>query len=103
MKKTIDGKMYNTDTAELLGSYENECCYNDFRYIKETLYRTKKGRYFLHGRGGAATRYSQKCGDNCWCNGEDIVPISITEAKEFAEAHLEADLYEYIFGKVEEA
>lgn len=49
MKKEIDGKIYNTDTAEL-------CCACDltidflkeFRYMTEKLYRTEDGAFFLY-------------------------------------------------------
>ena len=103
MKKVIDGKMYNTETAEFLGKSWNGNATTDFAYCCEKLYRTKKGKFFLHGKGGAMTRYSQKCGNNTRCGGEGIVPLTIEEAREWVENHLDADEYVAIFGEVEEA
>ena len=51
MKKVINGALYDTKTAKLLGedSYSNP---GDFHYWTEQLYRTKSGKYFLHGTDG---------------------------------------------------
>lgn len=69
MKAIIEGRKYNTETATKLGNYRWGA-YGDFNHIDESLYRTKKGRYFLAGEGGAMTHYSRSCGDNSWCGGE---------------------------------
>lgn len=103
MKKVIEGKLYNTETAEELASWHNGCSYNDFNYCREVLYRTKKGNYFIYGEGGAMSKYSRFCGNNSWDGGDDIVPLTIEEAKEWAETHCSADNYCEIFGKPEEA
>lgn len=103
MKKVINGKLYNTETAEELASWHNGCSYSDFNYCKETLFRSRKGAFFLHGVGGAMTRYSESCGNNARCEGEGIVPLTIEEAKEWAEEHLSGDKYIEIFGEPEEA
>lgn len=55
MKKVINGKVYNTETAEEVASYSFSNS-NDFRYIREKLYRTKKGNWFLYGEGGPMTK-----------------------------------------------
>ena len=101
MKKIINGRMYNTDTAELVGEWDNGHSYTDFNYCKEALYRKKTGEYFLHGKGGARSRWCE-WGGNCVCDGEGIIPLTITMAKEWAECNLSADEYEEIFGEVEE-
>ena len=48
MKKIIEGKTYNTETALLLGDWQN-LWKGDYHYCREELYRTKKGTYFLYG------------------------------------------------------
>ena len=53
MKKIINHKMYNTETAERLASSSNGYGYDDFRYMEEQLYRKKTGEFFLYGEGGA--------------------------------------------------
>ena len=101
MIKIINGKKYDTETAKHLGNYWNYLGTNDFRHLNEDLYIKKTGEYFIHGCGGARTRYAKACG-NCWGGGEAIVPLTINEAKEWVEAHLTGEEYEAIFGEVEE-
>lgn len=102
MKKIIEGRVYNTETAKLLGefSYSNS---RDFNYFTEELYRTKSGAYFLYGEGGPASRYSKQVEQNSWTGGCDIRSMSPQGARAWAEEHLDADEYEEIFGEPEEA
>ena len=102
MKKIINGKVYDTDTAKELGSWGNGGTWRDFSHIEETLYRKKTGEFFLHGEGGPATKYAQPAGQNSWSGGDRIMPMSYAEAREWAEEHLEAEEYEAIFGAVTE-
>lgn len=101
MKKIINGRRYDTETAREMGyaSYSNA---TDFHFWEETLYRKNTGEYFLHGHGGPATKYAEAVGQNSWRGGERIMPMSLEEAKEWAEEHLDGDEYEKIFGTVEE-
>ena len=101
MKKIINGKKYDTDTAKPVVEWNNGRNYTDFGWCSETLYRKRTGEFFLHGQGGARSIYGKWVGD-CVCNGEDISPLSLEEAKEWAEENLSADKYEEIFGEVEE-
>lgn len=98
MKKIIKGKLYDTETARELGSdsYSNP---RDFHYWEETLFQKKTGEYFLHGEGGAATKYAEAVGQNSWSGGERIMPLTYTEAAEWAEQHLDGDAYISIFGE----
>ena len=102
MKKIINGSKYDTDTAKKLGEWTNGERYGDFNYCEEALYRTKAGRYFIHGGGGAMTKYAVSSGNNSWSGGEKILPMSREAAMEWAEEKLEGDEYEAIFGEVEE-
>nr|DAF27431.1 MAG TPA: antitoxin [Caudoviricetes sp.] len=101
MKKIIDNKKYNTDTAKELGSVRiNE---GDGLYeVEETLYQKRNREFFLYGWGGAATKYSERVGSNNWCSGARIMPLSYDEAREWAERNLSTDEYESIFGVVSE-
>ena len=102
MKKIINGKLYNTETAVTLGSYTSEGAARDFGYFEETLYRKKTGEMFLYGEGGPMSHYSVSCGQNSWSGGEKIIPLTDGEARKWAEQHLSADEYIVIFGDVEE-
>jgi hypothetical protein len=101
MKRIINGKKYDTDTAKNLGSagYSHP---GDFAFWSERLYRKRTGEYFLHGIGGAMSKYARRIGLNEWSGGEEIIPLSLEEAQKWAEKHLEVEEFELIFGTCEE-
>lgn len=102
MKKIIDGKKYDTETATEVGYWQNIGDKRQFDYVCETLYRKRNGEYFLHGEGGAMSKYCTDLGDNQWGYGETIIPLSFKSASDWAEGHLDADEYEAEFGEVPE-
>lgn len=102
MKKIIKGKVYDTETAKEVGSYCNGGNWRDFNHFEETLYQKKTGEFFLFGEGGPMTRYAEATGQNSWSGGSRIMPMAYKEAQEWAEAHLDGDEYEAIFGAVVE-
>ena len=98
MKQIINGKRYDTQTAEELGSYWNGLGGGDFRNCTEKLYRTKKGKFFLYGVGGAMSRWSESCeGGNCQSSGSGILPLTDEAAYEWAERYLGTDKVEKLF------
>lgn len=101
MKKIISGRRYDTSTTKLLGVANYGYC-TDFAYWREELYVKRTGEYFLYGQGGPMSKYSQQVGQNEWTGGHEIRPLSLDEAKAWAEKYLDADKYEAIFGVVEE-
>lgn len=102
MKKIINNKVYDTDTAKRVGSWDNGRDYGDFSAVEETLYQKKTGEFFLHGWGGANTQYAEPAGTNWWSSGARIMPLSFAEAREWAEKHLSAEAFEGTFGAVAE-
>lgn len=102
MKKIIGGRVYNTDTAELVGEWANTYNTRDFNFCIENLYRKKTGEFFIHGRGGPMSKYAVSSGSNTMCGSEQIKPISFEYAKRWAEEKLTADEYEKLFGEVAE-
>lgn len=105
MKRIIDGRTYNTGTAEKICDTGNDEYSTDFRYENSALYITKKGAYFVAGDGGALSRFSAAKG-NGYRGGAGIIPMSRAEA--FAEiqrcAGYDTDLItEYFSDLVEEA
>ena len=101
MKQIIKGKMYDTETAKMIGDYWNGLPNNDFRYCHEELYQKKSGEFFLYGKGGPLTKYKEPFG-NMWGGGSRIFPMSEDEAKEWIENHLSADAFIELFGMPEE-
>lgn len=101
MKKIINGKLYNTETAHLVGTWSNEMD-GDFSWTEESLYQKKTGEFFIYGQGGAHTRYAQNTDATHWVEGEAITLISYDDARQWAEEHLTADQYQEAFGEVTE-
>ena len=102
MKKVINGKLYDTSTAQRLASWENNQDCGSFNHFAEDLYRKRTGEYFLHGCGGPRTQYAQQVEDHMWGSGEAIIPLTVKAAQDWAEEHLDGDDYERIFGAVDE-
>lgn len=88
MKKIINNKVYNTDTAKKVGMIwigpELD------RTGWEELYRKKTGEFFT-----LYHRYND--------HFEKITPLTYDEAQERAEKHLDGDDYINIFGEPEES
>lgn len=102
MKKIIKGRKYDTATAnEVACDMYNGSC-SDFQWWQEALMQKRTGEYFLYGQGGAMSKYAESCGQNSWCGGSEIIPLTLDEAKRWAEEHMDADRYEEVFGEVEE-
>lgn len=101
MKKIINGRRYDTETAQQVAEYQHSY-QTEFDYFVETLYRKKGGEFFLHGYGHAASPYCEWVDSSTRSAGERLMPMSYSEAQEWAEKHLDADEYEAIFGEVEE-
>lgn len=102
MRQIINGLVYDTETAEELFDASNNLPTSDFRYVRQTVYRTPNGRYFVEGRGGAMSHFGVACGDDRR-GGDGIRVIGATEARRWAEKELTGEEYEAIFGPAEPA
>lgn len=101
MKKIINGKLYDTETATYIGGYTYGTK-RDFSYVSESLYQKKNGELFLHGEGGPMSKYSESKGDNSWGYGEEIIPEAEFNAKEWVSRYCDAETYVKLFGSVSE-
>ena len=99
MKKIINGRKYDTETATKIDVWDNNRA--GFSFCYEALYCKKTGEFFLHGAGGPMSKYAESCGDNR-TTGETIIPLTEQRAKEWMENHSTAEDYERVFGEVEE-
>lgn len=97
MKKTIDGKTYNTETAEEIGCASSHLYSSDFGFWEETLYKTKKNNFFLYGWGNPMSKYSCSVGNNGRGGSSDIIPMTESEAIEWCEEHEQEDTLETHF------
>ena len=102
MRKVINGRTYNTATSKRIGSWDNGIYGSDFRSCEEDLYKNTKGAYFMVGEGGPMSKYSV-CHGNETSGGRELIPMTATEAQEWADGHLTAEEYEAEFGVQEEA
>lgn len=104
MKRVIDGKVYNTETAEEVADASARCPRSDFQYWEETLYRTKKGVWFLYGKGGPMTHYAKSIDQNSYSGSDGLRALTDAEALEWMERHqIEADTVQRYFADLEEA
>ena len=101
MKQIIDGKRYDTETAEQIGR-EVFSTPNDFEYWEETLFRTQKGNFFFHGEGGAGSRYAKSLGNRITGGSCRIWKATEEEAKNWL-ARINPEKAESIFGEFPEA
>ena len=102
MSKIIrNGRLYDTDTADYLGTFTSPHYRNDFNYYTEDLYRKKNGEFFLSGEGGGLTKYAERFVDGRGY-GHAIIPLSDDEAKSWVEQNLDADDYIELFGEPED-
>ncbi len=101
MRKVISRKMYDTETAECVGEdgYGAEIFTG---YWVERLYQKKNGEFFLYGEGGCKSKYGRHEPGIGYIEGRTIIPLSVEEAKDWTEQHLEADDYIALFGELEE-
>ena len=100
MKKIINGKLYNTDTARQIGSWDSNIT-DRLYWVNETLYQKQRGEFFLHGEGGPGSKYAEPSGQGSWSSGEKIIPLSYDAARTWAEEYLDADAYQAVFGQIE--
>ena len=108
MIKVIDGKRYNTESAEKVFRYWNGYSVSDFKHREKTLYRTAKGAWFIHHVGGALTDMAVSVGNNGTGGSEAIEPVCDGDAYRFLEAHSDepdaaAAIQEYFADRVEDA
>jgi hypothetical protein len=88
MKAVIEGRVYNTKTAEIIHSWDNRFYKSDFHYCEDSLYKTKKGNFFLVGSGGPLSKYSVSCGQNSWGGSDNnVTPLTKEEALRWLEDH----------------
>ncbi|MEX2492957.1 MAG: hypothetical protein WD425_14475 [Nitrospirales bacterium] len=58
MKRVIDSKVHNTQTATEICELPCHHYRGDFQYHDTTLYRTPKGAYFVAGEGGPMSMWA---------------------------------------------
>ena len=104
MKRIIERKRYDTETARKIGSDEGVAYYGDFHWVSEALYITPRGNFFLAGEGGPLSRYGRPTYGGGTCGGEGIVPVTKEEALMWCEQYLNEEEYaDYFSNMIEDA
>lgn len=99
MKKRINGKIYDTDTADRIASWDNGRNGTDFDYVWKVLYQKRDGEFFLYAEGGPRTIYSKLVRDG-WVSGAEVIePMTVDEAKSFAKGLISDEEFNAVFNK----
>jgi len=59
MRKVIEKKAYDTDTARLIIVLPCPHARHDFKWNETRGYQSPRGAYFLAGKGGASSRWAK--------------------------------------------
>lgn len=102
MKRIINGRLYDTETAKELDYHENMANRSDYRYLCETLYRKRNKEFFMHLEGGPLSEAAEIDDDGMMSSGEKIMPLSTEQARRWCEENLDVDTYQALFGPVSE-
>jgi hypothetical protein len=102
MKKIMDRVIYDTEKAEQIAEYSSGHNPGDFEHFTETLYKTKKGNWFLHGEGGPSSPYTERVGSST-SGSEEIQPMDEDEVIEWCERRQMIDVLEKHFPNAIEA
>jgi len=99
MRRYINGLRYDTETATEVTSVGSDFGKSDFQWWTADLYVTKSGRWFLHGRGNAASRFSEPAfgSGNGRQEGSGIEPLLDGEARRLLEDANEFDAIDRYF------
>jgi hypothetical protein len=111
MRQRINDKIYDTDSANLIGRWENDLPHSSPAWCTETLYQKKTGEYFLHGKGGKRSNYRGVSDTQYFVNNkmqhmsyasEKIIPLTYKAARAWAKSNMSEEEYEAVFGEVAE-
>lgn len=86
MKRVIDGKVFNSATAEYVADVAFGAA-GDFKHWSETLYKSPGGRFFLEYCGGPLSRYAVDRGPHLVYGSSGLRLLDNDEALGWCEEH----------------
>ena len=102
MKQIIDGKTYNTETATEVCDLPCNYFGGDFQFHNTKLYQTKKGTFFLAGKGGPMSMWAVSSGNGV-TGSSGIRVLTEQEARTYMEeAQCDEDDYKKVGLEIEE-
>jgi len=103
MRAVINGKVYDTSTAKEIHKIKRYPK-DSWHHYSETLYRTRRGNWFLYGEGLPASKYATRSETGDYTSGERIDVFSASQAFHFLESHGDVESLKLYFNQeVEEA
>ena len=95
MKRIINGKRFDTAAPGTMqvATYSDGST-RDFRHVREAIYRTIRGTWFLAGCGGPMSAYAEYNPSDRSSSGG-----TADQAREWLENHNETEALEHWFGK----
>jgi hypothetical protein len=85
MKRIIDGKSYNTDTAHCVIGLDCRANRGDFAWHDTNLYQSPKGQFFIAGTGNAASMWAEPAAGGGSTGGDGIRLVDADEARQIME------------------
>jgi hypothetical protein len=85
IRRIVDGKAYDTSTATLVAMLPCRVGVTDFDWHETGVYLTRKGAWFLAGRGGARSMWAVRVGTNGWGGGSGLRVLTAAEARAWLE------------------
>lgn len=101
MKKIINGKVYDTEKAQLIAEAHHDNIKDaDGKSLKQWFYRKKTGEFFVQVDGAAIEL--QNIFQHDYKPNAGIYPLTYEQAQRWAERELTAEKWEEIFGDPED-
>jgi hypothetical protein len=85
IRRIVDGKVYDTSTATLVALLPCRVGVTDFDWHETGVYLTRKGAWFLAGRGDANSMWAVQVDRNSWNGGSGLRVLSAKEARAWLE------------------
>lgn len=104
MRKIIDGRTYDTATADKLCEISDvgqTFPSSDYRWERTSLYRSPKGRFFIAGSSGPLARWAIPVRGGKG-EGSGLKLIDESEARTLIEQHADHATYVTAFGEPDE-
>jgi len=92
MKKTINGKVYDTHKAVMI-TCRTTGVMGENEYLSESLYKTpRSGHYFLAGESGPWGIYAKYTGNNIYTSGTGVRPLTEDQARDWLKCATDHDM-----------
>lgn len=103
MKKIINGKVYDTETAVFIARADHDNIMDATgNSCKQAFYRKKTGEFFVHLESGTSISL-HNIFQHDFRQGREIYPLTYAQAQMWAEKELDADTWLRIFGEPDES